>query len=50
MQKRKPGKLEVSAIRLRTASARQVSAVELNSPEHLSYDIQSEPSFCENTA
>ena len=28
--------------------ARQVSAVELNSPKHLSYDIQSRPSFCEN--
>ena len=35
MQKRKLGNLEASAIRLRPASARQVSAFELNSPKHL---------------
>jgi len=59
MQTRKLGNLEVSAIRLRLtparqvrfrpASARQVGAFELNSPKHLSHDLQSQPSFCENT-
>jgi hypothetical protein len=29
-------------------SARQVSGVELNSPKHLSYDIQSQSSFGED--
>ena len=30
-------------------SARQVSGVELNSPKHLSHDLQPQPSLGENT-